>query len=170
MPARKRVVNRSRPTPSKAGWLVLRVELVAGNGDPVSPSPGRDLLVCGTHSFADLAAAIDRAFARWDLGHLHEFHLPDGRVIGIAEADEFGDDENEIDDRTMTVGAAGFGAGASFEYVFDLGDAWEHRCTVLRQHVDPIAEWGATPREIVPVFGWGVVPDQYGRTGPDDDQ
>jgi hypothetical protein len=28
-------------------------------------------------------------------------------------------------------------------YVFDFGDSWEHRCTVLRCKVDPMKESGA---------------------------
>ena len=48
-----------------------------------------------------------------------------------------------------------------------LGDGWEHTCTVLRGDVDPIEELGRTPRETVPIFGWGTLPDQYGRTRPD---
>ena len=145
----------------------MRVQLVAGGGEPLAPPPGRDLLLSTTHTFADLAAAIDRAFARWDLGHLHEFSLADGRVIGMVEADELGEAENELDDRRTTLGAAGLAAGDAFEYVFDLGDGWEHHCTVLRDQVDPTDEWGSTPGGIVPVFGWGPLPDQYGRTGPD---
>jgi hypothetical protein len=121
--------------------MVLRVVLLAqGDEDLVAP-PGRDLLVRDTHTFADLAAAIDRAFARWDLLHEHEFRLGDGRRIGDT-----------------------------FEYVFDFGDSWEHRCTVLRREVDPAKESGASQSEIVPVFGWGTIPDQYGRTTGQDDE
>jgi hypothetical protein len=166
LPVRKRAAQRSTAR-SAPTWIVLRVAIVAKSGEPLDPPPGRDLLVSTLHTFADLAAAIDRAFARWDLAHLHEFRLPDGRVIGVADADEFGADENEIDDRTLTIGAARLALGDSFEYVFDLGDDWEHTCTVARVNVDPTDEWGGEPREIVAVFGWGVLPDQYGRLTPD---
>ena len=88
-------------------------------------------------------------------------------MTGVAEVDEFGGREQEIDDRTITLGAAALAVGDSFEYVFDLGDGWEHTCTVLRGDVDPIEELGRTPRETVPIFGWGTLPDQYGRTRPD---
>ena len=60
-------------------------------------------------------------------------------------------------------------AGGSFEYVFDPGAGWEHRCTVLREGADPRAELGIVPLEIVAVFGWGTIPDQYGRVTPDSD-
>jgi hypothetical protein len=37
------------------------------------------------HTFADLARAIDNAFARWDLSHLSVFTLADGRVVTDVE-------------------------------------------------------------------------------------
>ena len=42
------------------------------------------------HTFAQLAEAIDVAFARWDLSHLHVFELPNGRRVGFADADPGG--------------------------------------------------------------------------------
>lgn len=167
MPARKRAQRGPERTEIVRRWIILRVAIVARGAEALSPPPGRDLLVSTSHTFAELATAIDRAFARWDLSHLHEFRLSDGRVIGMADTDEFGDQENEIDERAMTLGAAALVVGDSFEYVFDFGDGWEHRCTVLRGDADPIEECGRTPQEIVPVFGWGALPDQYGRARPD---
>lgn len=167
MPARKPVPKGTPRAPSVRRWIVLRVALVARGGEAISPPPGRDLLVSSAHTFAALATAIDRAFARWDLSHLHEFRLSDGRVVGMADADEFGDRENEIDERRMTIGVAALAVGDSFEYVFDFGDGWEHKCSVLRADADPIEECGRKPQEIVPVFGWGALPDQYGRARPD---
>ncbi|HAF09867.1 MAG TPA: hypothetical protein DCK98_07285 [Chloroflexi bacterium] len=167
MPARRRAVRITARAPIARRWIILRVALVARGGASLSPPPGRDLLASTTHTFAELATAIDRAFARWDRSHLHEFRLSDGRVIGMADTDEFRDDENEIDESRMTLGAAELGVGDSFEYLFDFGDGWEHRCTVLRGDADPIEEYGRMPHEIVPIFGWGVLPDQYGRTRPD---
>lgn len=55
--------------------MIVRVLLAAQGGDDLVGTPGRDLLVSDTHTFADLAAAIDCAFARWDLSHLHEFRF-----------------------------------------------------------------------------------------------
>jgi hypothetical protein len=51
-----------------------------------------------------------------------------------------------------------------------LADDWEHGCTVLRSDVDPEEEVGTAPSEILPVFGWGTIPDQYGRLSLDDEQ
>jgi len=152
--------RRSRP---RQGWMVVRVVLLAQGGEELAGPPGRDLLVSDMHTFGDLAAAIDRAFARWDLSHLHEFRLIDGRRIGMIDPAGFEDDAAGLDERKVTLQQAGLRPGDPFEYVFDFGDRWEHRCTVLRRDVDPVKESGASPSEIVPVFGWGTIPDQYGR-------
>lgn len=42
---------------------------------------------------------------------------------------------------------------AEFAYVFDLGDNWRHRCTVLGEKADPAEEYGSTPK--APVAIWG---------------
>jgi hypothetical protein len=49
-----------------------------------------------------------------------------------------------------------------FEYVFDFGDDWRHRCTVEQEKADPLEEYGAKPSAPVPIWGWGQIPDQYG--------
>lgn len=146
-------------------WMVLRVILLAKGDEELIDPPGRDLLASGSHTFADLAASIDRAFARWDLSHLHEFRLLDGRRIVMADADGVEDDATDgLDEQKVTLHEAGLRVGETFEYVFDFGDAWRHGCTVLRDDADPVQEYGRTPSEIVPIFGWGTIPDQYGRT------
>lgn len=123
-----------------------------------------------THTFADLAVAIDRAFARWDLSHLHEFRLTDGRRVGMIDPAGVDDDPPGLDERRLTLRQAGVRLGDSFEYVFDFGGSWEHLCSVLRDEVDAVRESGASsPSEIVPLFGWGTIPDQYGRTTPNED-
>jgi hypothetical protein len=122
-------------------------------------------LIKTSHTFGELASAIDRAFGRWDLSHLHEFRLADGRRIGIVD-DEFGGGPQELDETGLTLGDAGVRPGEAFEYVFDLGDGWDHDCTYLRA-VDPEVEYGSRPAEIVTIFGWGAIPDQYGRETPD---
>ena len=53
--------------------------------------------------------------------------------------------------------------GTEFRYVFDLGDHWVHRCTVAPRKVDPLDELGVVPDRPLPSFGWGTIPDQYGR-------
>ena len=54
-------------------------------------------------------------------------------------------------------------------YVFDLGDSWEHLCTVGPERVDPVEVYGLMPDRPVPYFGWGTIPDQYGRRWDSDD-
>ena len=63
-------------------WLSIRVELVSGRGRDFWPRPGRDFAAGRRHTFADLAGAIDDAFARWDRAHLHLFDLGDAGDSG----------------------------------------------------------------------------------------
>ena len=93
----------------------------------------------------------------------------DGRRIGVIDSAGFEDDAAGLDERKTPLEQVGLRPGDTFEYVFDFGDSWEHRCTVLRRDVDPVTESGATPSAIVPVFGWGTIPDQYGRTTVEQD-
>src|SRR5439155_8117020 len=55
--------------------MLLRVVLVAQAGEDLTNPPGRDLLASSEHTFADLARAIDRAFARWDISPWHILRL-----------------------------------------------------------------------------------------------
>ena len=141
-------------------WLTIRVVLEGGGGIVCDPPPGRVLLVGPGHTFVDLATAIDRAFARWDLAHLHEFTLSDGRTIGTIDEDAPDDliDGDAVEVRTTVR------AGDRFRYVFDLGDEWTHRCDVVEAGVDPEQELGERPGEPAVVYGWGTIPDQHGRT------
>ncbi len=59
--------------------------------------------------------------------------------------------------------------GERFAYVFDLGDDWAHLCTVAEARVDPLDELGLLPSGPQPYFGWGDLPDQYGRRWDADD-
>lgn len=141
-------------------WLSLKVELLSGGGLELEPPPGRVMLASATHSLAELAAEIDLAFARWDHSHLHEFEFDDGSryMPGGSEL------EPEVQDSTETVlGSLALGPGSTFEYVFDLGDNWRHRCRVQATDADPAEEYGALPDQPVPIWGWGWIPDQYGR-------
>jgi hypothetical protein len=54
--------------------------------------------------------------------------------------------------------------GEEFRYTFDLGDDWRHRCRV-EEKIDPhlLFEAGSLPRQPVAIWGWGWMPDQYGR-------
>jgi len=156
-------------------WFSVRVELLGGRGEQLWPYPGRIFAVGPTHTFADLARAVDNAFARWDLSHLSLFTLADGRVVTDPE---FG-----AELATSAVGALPAAAldiavakvmqtveqGAQFRYVFDLGEAWTHCCTVDTGLVDPGEVLGVIPPAPMAYWGWGSMPDQYGRRWAEDD-
>jgi len=146
-------------------WLSIRVELVEGGGRSFWPRPGRILAAARTHTFADLAEAIDDAFARWDRAHLYEFRLLDDTRIGQPDHD-WGDDEC-LDGRRTKLGR--LAPGEQFLYVFDFGDGWHHLCSVGEQRIDPLDALGITPTEPLPYWGWGDLPDQYGRRWDGDD-
>lgn len=142
-------------------WLKIQVELLGGRGMECDPPPGRILIVGPSHSFEQLAEAIDAAFARWDLSHLHEFELPDGRKVGFP-SDDYAPDL-VWEDHAMLKVARELKPGQEFSYVFDFGDDWCHRCRVLLEKADPAEEYGAPPKGPVAIWGWGWIPDQYGR-------
>jgi hypothetical protein len=142
-------------------WLAIQVDLLGGRGIVCDPPPGRIFAVGPAHTFEQLAAAIDRAFARWDLSHLHEFELADGRRIGYPD-DEYGPELEWLDHAALKV-ARELKPGDEFEYTFDLGDNWQHRCRIEAEKIDPAEEFGVVPREPAPFWGWGWIPDQYGR-------
>jgi Plasmid pRiA4b ORF-3-like protein len=142
-------------------WLSIKVELLSGGGLVLDQPAGRLMIASPSHTLAELSEAIDIAFARWDLAHLHEFELGDGRRA-LPEGDEF--DPNALDSAATPLGSLGLGSGSTFEYVFDLGDDWRHRCEVRTVDVDPEDEYGEPPDRPVPIWGWGWIPDQYGRT------
>jgi hypothetical protein len=60
-------------------------------------------------------------------------------------------------------------AGEQLLYTFDMGDDWTHQCTVGKQRIDPQETLGIIPAKPMPYWGWGEIPDQYGRHIADDD-
>ena len=140
-------------------WYAIRVELVEGRGERLWPRPGRVFAAAASHSFAQLASAIDHAFARWDLSHLHEFQLSDGTRIGRRDPDF--DDDDVVDERRQNLSRLEL--TQQFIYVFDFGDYWTHLCTVPEKTIDPREVLGLVPNAPMPYFGWGNIPDQYGR-------
>jgi hypothetical protein len=133
----------------------VRVDLLSGPGGRLKPSPGRIFIIAPSHTFLALADAINAAFARWDLLHLHEFELAGGRRIGVADPEPFEGDE-PIEDQAAVRVADAVGPGDEFMFVFDFGDHWEHRCRVLTDKVDPREAWGTgrLPKQPVAVWGW----------------
>jgi hypothetical protein len=150
-------------------WLSIKVELVGGRGEDLWPYPCRVLAVGPAHTFADLAKAIDDAFARWDRAHLCQFTLADGTVVTDEETgDELLDNPfGPVSRAPLVLGRAKVTdvvkPGDEFSYVFDFGDDWTHACTVGPAKVDPKEVVGVVPKVPTPTWGWGSIPDQYGR-------
>ena len=63
----------------------------------------------------------------------------------------------------------GGGRGGSYSSTFDLGDKWQHLCTVAPQRADPLETLGIIPVGPLARWGWGDIPDQYGRRWDGDD-
>ena len=69
-------------------WLQIKVELVGGRGEELEPPPGRVFAVAPTLTFERFADAINRAFGRWDLSHLHMFEMADANKDGRVTLQE----------------------------------------------------------------------------------
>jgi hypothetical protein len=149
-------------------WLTIRVELLSGMYAECDPAPGRIFLVGPRHTFEQLARAINVGFARWDLSHLYDFELADGNVVGFP-GEDFG--EEDVLDHATTKVLDCVKPCERFGYRFDFGDEWIHECVVEASKVDPVDAYGEAPVEPVAIFGWGTIPDQYGRItdGGDDE-
>ena len=133
----------------------------------LEPPPGRVLIVGPSHTFEQFADAINQAFARWDLSHLHEFR---GSPMG-----------GELASRATISPLTWHGKitaklkvcrevkpGDEFTFTFDFGDNWRHRCKVRPEKADPVEEYGEKPPRPVAIWGWGSIPDQYGRSTLDE--
>lgn len=156
-------------------WLSVTVELLGGRGEELWPWPGRVFAVGPSHTFLALAGAINDAFARWDRSHTCMFTLADGRIISDSETgvelsgSSWGGPITPPLDSATAVVAETVEPGAEFQFVFDLGDEWTHRCVVEAEKVDPVQVLGIRPDAPLPYWGWGSVPDQYGRRWAHDD-
>lgn len=151
--------------------LWIQVELVDGAhvGEQLWPRPGRVMIASRTTTFQQLATGIDDAFGRWDRAHLHEFALADGTSISPAAYWDGDEPEGSLDGSKTRLGRLRL--GEQFAYVFDLGDNWQHLCTVADKLVDPVDTLGIVPdvARPLPAWGWGSIPDQYGRNWNGDD-
>ena len=124
-------------------WLSVRVELVSGRAVDLWPRPGRIFAAARSHTFAQLAHAIDTAFARWDLAHMHMFTLADGTPITALEQWDGDAPDGSLDSLTTKLNR--LTPGEQFAYVFDFGDDWAHLCTIDGQKIDPLDTTGFTP-------------------------
>jgi hypothetical protein len=148
-------------------WLSIRVELVSGRGEEFWPRPGRIFAAARSHTFRQFADAVDVAFARWDRAHMHSFTVTDGTSITPLELWDGDAPQHSLDsDRTRL---SRLKPGEQFAYWFDFGDDWAHLCAVDAERIDPLDTFGVLPPEPTPYFGWGDLPDQYGRRWETDD-
>ena len=106
-------------------WWSIRVDLVGGRGVYLWPRPGRIFAASRSHTFAQLADAINAAFARWDHAHLYQFTMADGRAIGLPDLDDI---EEVLDAKATKL--LTLKPGERFAFEFDFGDGWTHLCTV----------------------------------------
>lgn len=155
-------------------WLSVTVELLGGRGEELWPCPGRVFAVGPRHTFWNLAESINDAFARWDRSHLSLFTLADGRLITdqVTGAEWVGSAAGPVTaimDIEATRISSTVGLGEEFQFTFDLGDDWIHRCEVASAKIDPEVELGLVPVSPRPYWGWGSIPDQYGRGWNGDD-
>ncbi len=77
------------------------------------------------------------------------------------------DDDDVLDESRERL--SNLQASQQFIYVFDLGDDWTHLCTVVEAGIDPDDVLGVVPNAPLPYFGWGNIPDQYGRAWAKED-
>ncbi len=137
-------------------WLSIRVDLAEGRGEQYWPRPGRIFAAAHSHTFKQLADAIDDAFARWDRSHLQEFTLADGRRL--CDPDPDWEIEGEVTDDYRRVKLSRLHPGEQFAYVFDLGDDWAHLCAVGARRIDPAEALGILPEHGVPGVSPRMVP------------
>ncbi len=147
-------------------WLSIRVDLIDGRGEDLWPRPGRILAAAQRHTFEGLAEAINTAFGRWDFAHLSEFVVADG--TRISQADPYYDPPEDTVE-ISTAKLSRLSLGEQFAYTFDLGDNWQHLCTVGPRRIDPLEQLGIEPDRPLSYWGWGTLPDQYGRRWDADD-
>jgi len=76
------------------------------------------------------------------------------------------DDEDVLDETRENLSRLQI--SQQFVYTFDFGDDWTHLCTVV-DLIDPKEVLGVVPQVPTPFFGWGNLPDQYGRAWAEGD-
>jgi hypothetical protein len=79
----------------------------------------------------------------------------------VNDPDPDWDDDNPLDETKTKLPR--LQPGEQFVYEFDFGDSWLHLCTVAEQRIDPLETVGIAPARPLPYWGWGQLPDQYGR-------
>jgi hypothetical protein len=151
-------------------WLQVEVVL-AGAAEDERRDPGRVFLVGPKHTFGQLADAINAAFARW--GPVAPARVSAGRRASDRLSRRRVRARGRLGRPGGSQGRRRVNPGDQFEFRFDFGAGWRHRCRVLADKADPREDYGPgrLPARPVAIWGWGWIPDQYGReTAADGDE
>lgn len=109
------------------------------NGDTFDESPVHVIQLGPTSTFAELSRAIDTLFGHESDMHLHEFRQGGRDLVSMPEFEDY---DASIDEAILPVSSL-LDPGDTFEYVYDLGDYWRHRCDVLASAARPSTRKGA---------------------------
>ena len=132
----------------------------------IYPEIWRRLLVSGNTTLSTLHEVLQTAMG-WTNSHVHRFS-----VAGACYADPRLEDDwaglGAEDESAARLCEVAPWVGDRVVYEYDLGDHWEHRCVVEPEKADPLDEYGTVPPAPAVVWGWGSIPDQYGRRSFED--
>lgn len=124
LPAMSHLIPAKKPRAKKhADLLQLKAELTW-----IKPAIWRRILVPESITLGSLHDVLQVAFG-WDDGHMHEFNFGNER-FGIPDP-EF--DWEPVRSEARVQLKTALGGMASFKYIYDFGDHWEHRIKVEKR-------------------------------------
>src|SRR5690625_6663033 len=100
------------------------------------------------------------------------FTLPDGRIITDAQTGQelanavAGPLLSPLDISKVKIFDV-LAPEDEFRYEFDFGAGWVHRCSIEDEPIDLLEVLGFSPDHPLAFWGWGEIPDQYGRRTAD---
>ncbi len=148
-------------------WLSIRVDLIEGHGEEYWPRPGRIFAAARSHTFKQLADAIDDAFR--PLGPLASAGLhPRRRQALVRPGPGLGDrgrGHRKLPASDVVAATAGRAVRLRVRSRRRLGSPVHRRRAADRPSRGP----GIVPDTPLPYWGWGDIPDQHRRRWDDDD-
>lgn len=111
----------AKVVPLQAMALILRIELYH-----IEPVVYRTIVVPSRIPLPKLHVSVLRAMG-WEGGHLHEFII---NGVRYGEPDPDFADTTLKDERKVRLDKV-LGAARQFEYLYDFGDNWEHRISLI---------------------------------------
>lgn len=133
---RARLTTRPRRPTRPVKWYQLKVTL-----ECTKPAIWRRIAVRGDTKLDLLHAVIQLAMG-WTNSHLHMFLIGADRYSDSSMIDDpgWGDDEDK-DERKLTLAQVVDGGISVFGYEYDFGDSWTHRLAVEKElPADPAAK------------------------------